>query len=206
MADKAEETTAPAVPAPPANGPDDGPGFPGETPLADMTAEQQAAYWKFHARHHEDAEKAAKAEAARLGREAEELRRAQMTEQEKALQQARDEARREGENLGASQWQRVAAEEAVVGVARAAGLYGTDEQRQAVADLIGVLDLSALVTADGKLDRARIEKTLGVLAPKDDQPARGSGHAARADRLQPGGGGAGSVQAAKQAFLDAHKK
>ncbi len=36
-------------------GTDSDKGFPAGTPVKDMTAEQQAAYWKFQARKHEDA-------------------------------------------------------------------------------------------------------------------------------------------------------
>lgn len=36
-------------------GADDGKGFPEGTPVRDMTPEQQAAYWRHHARKHEDA-------------------------------------------------------------------------------------------------------------------------------------------------------
>lgn len=41
---------APPVAQPPANDR----GYPEKTPVADMTPEQQAAYWQYHARKHED--------------------------------------------------------------------------------------------------------------------------------------------------------
>lgn len=50
---------APTPPAPAAPTPQTGDrGYPENTPVADMTAEQQAAYWRTHARKHEDRLKA----------------------------------------------------------------------------------------------------------------------------------------------------
>lgn len=63
-------------------------GYPDATPVADMTPEQQVAYWKHHARKHEAAAKAAPdaAELERLRAAAEELekrRAAEMSETER---------------------------------------------------------------------------------------------------------------------------
>ena len=52
----APTTPAPAQPAPASQAGDRG--YPENTPVADMTAEQQAAYWRTHARKHEDRLKA----------------------------------------------------------------------------------------------------------------------------------------------------
>lgn len=64
-------------------------GFPENTPVADMTAEQQAKYWQHQARKHEDRAKKALSpqEAAELKRKADEYdkqQQAQMSELEKA--------------------------------------------------------------------------------------------------------------------------
>jgi membrane protein involved in colicin uptake len=68
-------------------------GFPESTPVADMSAEHQVAYWKYHARRHEAAVKAAptaeelaqmRADAAELAtRKASELTEAQRIQAEK---------------------------------------------------------------------------------------------------------------------------
>ena len=93
----------PGVPTPPA--PAD-PGFPADTPVAEMTSEQQLAYWKHQSRKHErraDERKdydQLKADAAELAA----LKAASQTDAERALEQAREEARREGENLGAQRY------------------------------------------------------------------------------------------------------
>ncbi|MDR1265927.1 MAG: hypothetical protein LBK42_10320 [Propionibacteriaceae bacterium] len=170
-------------------------GFPAGTPLAEMTVEQQAAYWKHHARRHEGAAKAARDEA-------DQLRKAALTDQEKAVEDVKDAARREGE--ATDRWRRTAVTEAVIGAAKAAGRYTTDEDKAAVGALLSMIDPVALITEEGELDRAKIEQAIG--RPSNDPPARGSGYAARTARLQPGGAGAGSVAAAKAAFLETHQK
>ena len=202
MADKPDNTGTQE----PNKGPEQPNGFPVDTPLSEMSVEQREAYWKHQSRKHEDAAKALKAENDQLkpaAAEAEALRQASLSEQEKALEAAREEARREGENLGATSWQRVAVEEAIIGAAKAAGRYSTDDDREAVEALLSMIDPSALITAEGKLDRAKVEKALSGLAPvKEDK-------ADKADNshilgLRHGTSGAGSVQAARQAFRDAH--
>jgi hypothetical protein len=176
-------------------------GFPVGTPLAEMTVDEREAYWRLASRKHEDSEKALRAELDRLkGVEAEaiKLREAAMSEAEKALAAARDEARREGENLGAASWQKVAVTEAVIGVAKAAGRYSSDEDREAVDALLSMIDPASLITAEGTLDRGRIEKALSGLAVKPVGPVRvSSGLAGHVSRLRPGGSMAGSVQAVR---------
>ncbi|WP_141703731.1 hypothetical protein [Planobispora rosea] len=56
-APSAPAQSAPTAPAAPAASVGER-GYPENTPVADMTAEQQAAYWKAHARKHEDRLKA----------------------------------------------------------------------------------------------------------------------------------------------------
>jgi len=65
-AEPATGQPAPVAPAPTAPAPDQQPaqatagdrGYPDNTPVADMSVEQQAAYWRHHARKHEDRLKA----------------------------------------------------------------------------------------------------------------------------------------------------
>jgi len=212
MADKPDGTNVPANKGPEqADGAatTNGGAYPENTPVSEMTDAQQAAYWKAMSRKHEDGEKSFKVEADRLKLLEDEnakLRQAQMSEQEKAVEAAKDEARREGENLGASAWQRVAVEEAVVGAAKAADRYTTDEDKDAVEALLSMIDPTALITQEGKLDRAKIEKALSGLAvkPQDEKPVKGSDYSAAVARQRKPGAGAGSVEAVRQAFLDAH--
>jgi DNA-binding helix-hairpin-helix protein with protein kinase domain len=94
-------TQAPPDPAPaPPDAPPAEPatGFPADTPVAEMTTEQQAAYWKHQSRKHEERARsredydAVKAKAAELDK----IREQQMSEQEKAVNKAREEALAEG--------------------------------------------------------------------------------------------------------------
>jgi hypothetical protein len=64
-------------------------GFPANTPIAQMTAEQQAAYWKFHAQKHERQSKDNHAEVERLRRE-------QMSDSDRRIAEARDQGKAEG--------------------------------------------------------------------------------------------------------------
>ena len=73
-------------------GPDKG--YPDDTPVAEMTAEQQAAYWKHMARKHENTAKARR-DYDDVVAERDELKRATMTDGEKALAEARNRGRAE---------------------------------------------------------------------------------------------------------------
>lgn len=77
-------------------------GFPQNTPVAEMTSSQQAAYWKHQSRKHEQRVKSlgTPEEIKKLRDDAAELdklRQASMGEQERAVTQARAEARAETE-------------------------------------------------------------------------------------------------------------
>jgi hypothetical protein len=96
--DPAPNRTPPAGEAPPPPPADPGRGFPAGTPVAEMTTEQQVAYWRHYARQHEDRANArgdydaVKAKADELDK----LRADQMSEQEKAVNAAREAALQEG--------------------------------------------------------------------------------------------------------------
>jgi hypothetical protein len=93
----------PATPAPPPADPDRG--FPANTPVAEMTTEHQVAYWRHYARQHEERANARadydtlKAKADRL----DEVERQAMSEQDRAVAQARDAGRTEGRNAALSE-------------------------------------------------------------------------------------------------------
>lgn len=69
-------------------------GYPDDTPVAEMTAEQQAAYWKHMARKHENTAKARK-DYDDVVAERDKLKKATMTDDEKALEEARNRGRAE---------------------------------------------------------------------------------------------------------------
>lgn len=145
-------------------------GFPEQTALAEMTVEQREAYWKHKARKHEDLNKQRadyedlKARAQR----ADELERANQTEQEKALQQAREEARREGENLGASRY--------LADAIRADLRASTGKSNEDLAPVMGVIDTSKFVMDNGDIDSAKLAEfaaAFGITTPQQSMdPAR----------------------------------
>lgn len=89
---------APANPAPPTaeSTPASGKGFPAETPVADMTSDQQVAYWKHYARRNEDNLKAyhgfSPDQLTELQTELGQLRDEKLSADEKTLKAARAEA------------------------------------------------------------------------------------------------------------------
>ncbi|MGV0042027.1 hypothetical protein [Mycobacterium colombiense] len=104
---------APAPPAPPNPAPPEAPpqgdkGFPEGTPLAEMTDAQQAAYWKHHARRHEDTVKGYKGltpqQVAELQAENDSLKGEKLSADEKALKAARDEAYKQAQQEAQAQY------------------------------------------------------------------------------------------------------
>lgn len=91
-------------PAPTPSGGDEGkgnqePAFPADTAVKDMTAEQQAAYWKHMARKHESRVKeygnVTPEQARKAAEEAEEARKKNLSDSERAIEEAREAARAE---------------------------------------------------------------------------------------------------------------
>lgn len=156
----------PPAPAPPPPVTGD-PGFPADTPVADMTDKQQAAYWKHQSRKHENTVKtradydAVKAKAAQF----DQLEAASRTEQEKAIVAAREAERvRLAPGLVRAEFR-----------AAAKGVL-TDAQRDA---LLEDLDLTKYLTATGEVDEDKVAKKVTALAPAVGGTTRvdlGQGH------------------------------
>lgn len=156
----ADPAAPPADPSadPPADPPQDPPqdpnptdppdkGFPPNTAVKDMTEAQQAAYWRHYDRQKSDRLKAydgiTPEEAKRL-RDAENQRRREGLEpNERALEDARTEARTQGAQEAASQWAPDLAEEI------AARFIPDDQHRAAV--MAGIDPLKFV--KDGKFDK-----------------------------------------------------
>lgn len=141
--------TDPPSTDPPADPPDRG--FPPNTPIKDMTAEQQAAYWKFHDRRKSDTLSAydgiTPEQAKQWKKDAEDARRQQLQPSERALEDARTEAAANAANAAAQQWAPILAREVI-------GRFVSDEnQRNSVLAGIdpmkfvkdGAFDTEALV-------------------------------------------------------------
>lgn len=166
----ADQPPADTPPAPPANPPADL-GFPPNTPVAEMTLEQQVAYHKHQARKHETraseyrqalgGKTAAEAQA-----ELEQLRRDKMTAEERAIEDAKRQARDEATREYAPQSVRTAFDL----------LLGDmpEEERNAEIEL---LDLSKFLTSSGAVDTAKVRRAAERIAHTD----KGSGNGQQFD-------------------------
>jgi hypothetical protein len=161
--DTASEPKADApVPSPPPSAPPKGDqGFPADTPLTEMTAEQQVAYWKHKARAHENTVKARadyddlKAQAA----EAKKLRKERESETEKLIREA-------GEQATAAARAEVAPR-LVMAEFRAAAAGRIDADR--LAALTEDIDLARFLAGDGSVDLTRIAAKVEAWAPAAEQ-------------------------------------
>ena len=177
----------PGVPAPPA--PTD-PGFPADTPVAEMTSEQQLAYWKHQSRKHErraderkdyDQLKAAADELAAL-------KAASQTDAERALEQAREEARREGENLGAARY--------LTDAVKAKFQHLTGKSDEEVATAFAHVNAQSFTTDQGDIDGAAhtaFAATYGATAAPQTPPFDPIRFAMEQQQQKPGATSGGSI-------------
>jgi hypothetical protein len=165
-------------------------GFPAETPLEQMTSEQREAYWKHHARKHEDAVKA-RSDYDQLKKDSEELAKLKLegaSEQEKALALAREEARREGENIGAERY----LGDAVKANFRVATGLKPDDVDKAFAHV----DVKSFIAADGSIDQTALTEFASTFGTKEQgDGSRNPVREALSGQQRAGGtsGGGGSI-------------
>ncbi|TPW93662.1 hypothetical protein [Mycolicibacterium fortuitum] len=137
---------SPAPTDPPATDPQPDRGFPENTPIAEMNAEQQAAYWKFHDRRKSDTLKAyggvTPEQVQALQARNAELEREQLSAADKALADAREEATAAATAAAATVWAPEVAKAVV-------GQFITD-QKQRDAVLAGINPMAFM--KDGKFD------------------------------------------------------
>lgn len=190
--------TPPApTPPKPAEPPAETTGFPANTPVAEMTAPQQTAYWKHQAKKHEtrNAElmqitgnkfgDSLKAELDELGK----LRTAQMSDADKAIEAAKAEVRVETARTAGQTAARVALEFAL----------GHSEKNDQSA-LIDTLDLGKLVNTDGSVAADKVRALVATIAPSVKGPGGTTrstdyGGGSRQGTQQPSGGQAGASEA-----------
>lgn len=147
-------------------------GFPAETPLAEMTDAQQAAYWKHHARKHEGTVKAyggkTPQQIAEMETQLAELQSMQLTAEEKAIADAVSQAQASTRAEVEQEWQgkyRTARLEAV------AGTVLTDKDQ--LKSFMSIVDTSKFVGEDGDIDT---DAVMGHLTAIYGQPREfGSG-------------------------------
>lgn len=141
-------------------------GFPPNTPLDQMTPEQQLAYWKYHARQHENQEKALKKQLADLpalkqkAEQYDQLEQQNKTEHERELDAAREEALQQGEILGASRYLSAAV--------KAEFRALTGKAKEDVDAAFAHVDVSTFIDDDGELDHVAIENFAKTFGAADD--------------------------------------
>lgn len=162
-------------------------GFPAETPLDQMTVEQREAYWKFQARKHEGTVKS-RADYDDLKAKADELetlKAASATQAEKDL----EEARRQGENIGAGRYLKAAVE------GRFQALTGKSDEE--IATIFAHADAQSFTDDQGLIDTEKLKSYAATFGTKDAQqqqlPHDPVAAAIAAQRQAAGGGNTGSI-------------
>lgn len=154
--------------------PDTGPhGFPKQTAVEDMTPEQQAAYWKYHARKHETAVKAyagkTPKQVAELESQLAALQAERMTAEEKAVAEAVSQATEATRAEVAQEWQgkyRTARLEAI------AGRILDDDQ---LKSFMSIVDTSKFIGEDGEIDKEAVMGHLTAIYGQPKQRQFGAG-------------------------------
>lgn len=134
-------------------------GFPENTPIAEMTIEQQAAYWKYHSRSNEAkakkfADGLTKEEAEQLQNELEQLRGEKLSAEEKATEEALEAARQEGANAARDQYLPMLQQ------AQLQGYAGTVIQGERLSAWVSQADVNAFLDGDGGVDGQKVVDTL----------------------------------------------
>lgn len=136
----------------------DGYNFPADTPLEKMTDEQRAEYWRHKARKWEKvADK--RADYDDKSAELEKLRREKLSEQERAVEEARDETRAEV----AKEYTKKIAQATITGALKSAGL--TDDE---IETKLKYVDMSVFVGDNGDVDSKELDGYLAGAMPNTD--------------------------------------
>lgn len=179
-------------------------GFPANTPVAEMTPAQQAAYGKDRSQTHETRNKdllkitggkygdALKADVDEL----EKLRQQNQTDSEKAVEEAKKAGRAEGARESGLDAARMAFEFAL----------GHDPEKNDQSTLIDTLDLSKVLTDDGKVDTAKVRTVVAQIAPADKGRGSGKRDADYGGGRREGGDGKTGIKTGRDLYADRHKK
>lgn len=149
-------------------------GFPDDTPIAQMSSEQQAAYWKYQSRKNEKRLKD-QSDYADIKAELAKLKTDGMTDQEKALAAAREE--------GAKQ-----ARTEIGGKTVAA--YVTAKLGNKADSVLAGLNRSAFLTDEGELDAGKLDSYLsgwvGEMPARKRDPHQGARQKTTVSGMQAG--------------------
>lgn len=207
---------APGAPAPTPPPATEDLGFPKDTPVEQMTPEQESAYWKNQSkvqqRAREDAEKAANAykkfgtvdELQNAHDAAEQARQAALSEADRTLEQAKAAAKAEGLAEGGARH----LAPAITGwlIAHVKGANESIEDATArVAGAIEFADLTKFVGENGDLDAAKVQtfaKSIGSTDSGGTPPESFQLFDAMQRQNVPAPGSTGSVDAMEKATYD----
>lgn len=195
---------------------DDDLGFPKDTPVADMTPEQKAAYWHNQSKVQQRARETAEREASAYKKfgsvddlqsaadAAEQARQAALSENDRALETARAEAKAEGAREAGGKY--LAAAITGMLVAHTKGAQETFEDASArVAGAIEFADLTKFIGDNGELDAAKVQ-TFATSIGSTDSGGTGSQGFQLFESMQrqtpPAPGSTGSVAQMEQAVYD----
>lgn len=177
-------------------------GFPSETAVADMQPLEQAAYWRAETKKQQKKNEGVdvtklQADAAELAA----LKAAGMNDHEKALADAREEARREGENIGSEKYLKQAV------TAKFQLLTGKNDEE--VETALDVVDLKKFLDDKGEILADKLQAFAATFGQKVDDGGKPGSRPnpvrdALAGQQRAGGtgGGAGSIAEMKAQRLE----
>lgn len=173
-------------------------GFPADTPVAQMTAAQQVAYWKDKARKHEERARNSirPSDHQQVKDELEQLRQSQLSDHERTLEDAKVTARAEGKKEAAAALQR----ELVL-----AKLQIATRQDEAA---LKYLDHTAFLTESGEVDTDKVSEYATQAAPEKSQRQKDLEALGSMDAGKRGthDGGKPSVESGRERFRERHNK
>lgn len=170
-------------------------GYPENTPIKEMTADHQAAYWKYHAQKHERRSKE-REDYDDLKAKLEQYEQSNMTDAEKQIQQAREEAKAEV----AQQYQG-----RIVDARLRGSLAGRGLDDDAIDQRLSFIDHKAFLSDNGEVDSDKVNAFLDASAPQGKQqvwPDMGGGNRSGGSGKRAGG----SLQAGADLYAEKHTK
>lgn len=173
-------------------------GFPAETPVAEMTDAQQAAYWKYHSRKHETQAKsredydALKALADKWREHEKSQKPADQVQAEEAAEQARKEAESAVKAKYATKLVTAEFKAAVAGRMKPEDL----------TDLLEDMDLTKYLDDDGDVDTDRVAKKAAIIAPE----SRSTGGTRRGHQSRRESEKTSSVASGRDLYRETHGK
>lgn len=134
-------------------------GFPDNTPTSEMTADQQAAYWKHKARKWEGRARD-QSDYESVKEELNELKKKQMSESERAIEDAREEGRTEAsQEFG----------EKMVEASLRGALAGRGIEVDDIDSKLSYVDFSKFLDNNGEVDSDKVQRYIADVAPQQNE-------------------------------------